>query len=296
MSTKKIVFAFVITFLFISNLFSEQYVKGIVTSTRKWTKANSPYIVSGNLTIIEGVTLTIEPGVTVNFSENTSISVFGEIVAIGTPHNPITFTPSIENPVQSTWGGIKFEETCKPAIIDTDNSYLKGSAFVHCVFEWAGSDVDAVIDARAGDSGPFISNCKFRNLIVQNSSEFFVIHTSLPVMNCVIEEVKGDPFHRSEKFTGVYTNNKAINNSVRKISGFRTIHAIHCLDDAIKNTVKTIVNGNEFWGILTKGDAIGNSISFIGSINEATGIISTGKADRNEVCEIKSDETVKSRH
>ena len=38
-----------------------------------WTRASSPYIVTGNINILTGQTLTIEPGVVVKFNDNLGI-------------------------------------------------------------------------------------------------------------------------------------------------------------------------------------------------------------------------------
>lgn len=58
------------------------------------TKANSPYIVpqSQILTIPNGKTLTLEPGVVVKFGSEAAIKVLGNIVADGTAQFPIVFT------------------------------------------------------------------------------------------------------------------------------------------------------------------------------------------------------------
>lgn len=44
-------------------------VGGIITSDTTWTKANSPYNLTGNVLIESGVTLTIEADTTLNFNE-----------------------------------------------------------------------------------------------------------------------------------------------------------------------------------------------------------------------------------
>jgi len=65
-------------------------VTGILSSDTTWTKANSPYSLTGPMLVNEGVTLTIEPGVTVNFNEY-YIRVNGTLSAIGSSTDPIHF-------------------------------------------------------------------------------------------------------------------------------------------------------------------------------------------------------------
>lgn len=53
---------------------------------------NVHYIVTDNLAIPEGVTLTIKPGTVIKFKDNTKLANAGHISAIGTPDSMITFT------------------------------------------------------------------------------------------------------------------------------------------------------------------------------------------------------------
>jgi hypothetical protein len=64
-------------------------VTGIIFSDTTWTKANSPYNLTGPAAIAKGVTLTIEPGVVVHFNLNT-LEVNGTLRAVGTSSDPIT--------------------------------------------------------------------------------------------------------------------------------------------------------------------------------------------------------------
>src|SRR5712692_1636457 len=45
-------------------------VSGILTSNTTWTTAGSPYTVVGNVTVLPTVTLTISPGVEVDFNQS----------------------------------------------------------------------------------------------------------------------------------------------------------------------------------------------------------------------------------
>ncbi|MBN1357416.1 right-handed parallel beta-helix repeat-containing protein [Candidatus Bathyarchaeota archaeon] len=65
-------------------------VRGIITSDTTWTKANSPYNLTGNIAIDEGVTLNIEAGVTINLN-GYYIRVNGTLIAKGTSTDNILF-------------------------------------------------------------------------------------------------------------------------------------------------------------------------------------------------------------
>ncbi len=80
-------------------------VSGQINANTTWTMANSPYTVFSDVTVADGVTLTIQAGVQVNFSQYTSLIVNGNLKAVGTATQPITFTA----PVTTTgyWGYIQ---------------------------------------------------------------------------------------------------------------------------------------------------------------------------------------------
>ena len=90
------VFAFVVPSPIV---YAKTVVSGTITSNRVWTKAGSPYLVTDNLKINTGVTLTIEPGVVVKVSENlampwlnNNMDVYGRLNASGTDSEKIYFT------------------------------------------------------------------------------------------------------------------------------------------------------------------------------------------------------------
>lgn len=109
-----------------------------------WTLAESPYVVTCDLTVPAGETLTIEPGVEVRFDEPYALLVHGQLQANGTADQMITFTRH-----QSTnWGGIRFL-----------NSNVQNSIH-YVIVEYALSDAGGV---GVSDSTLTLSNSVIRH-------------------------------------------------------------------------------------------------------------------------------------
>ncbi|MCC6322531.1 MAG: immunoglobulin domain-containing protein [Phycisphaerales bacterium] len=67
-------------------------VCGPITVNTTWTVANSPYVLTCDVRVLAGATLTIDPGVTVQFPQNMALIAEGGVInAIGTAANQINF-------------------------------------------------------------------------------------------------------------------------------------------------------------------------------------------------------------
>lgn len=81
-------------------------ISGLISEDRTLT-SDHVYYVNENLGIMEGATLTIEPGTRLEFAEGMGLSSFGKLVANGTPEKPIVFTGH----KGAVWAGIKSHES-----------------------------------------------------------------------------------------------------------------------------------------------------------------------------------------
>ena len=100
-----------------------------ITSDTTWDTAGSPYEVTDNISVHNGVTLTIDPGVEVIFDQYAGLTVNGSLIAIGTATQPITFTATSQNP--GWWDGV--------SIAGTDAAHLNsGSSLDYVTINYAG--------------------------------------------------------------------------------------------------------------------------------------------------------------
>jgi len=156
-------FFIILTVLLTSAIgFADTEVRGTISQNTQWTADKSPYLATGSLIVKQGVTLTIDPGVTVKFNPNTAFQVDGTFVARGTKEKPITFTPA-QGANPGGWGYILFTDKSTPSKLDDAGNYIEGSTLEYATIEYAGGVQDIGAALRTNVSNLLIDHCTIRN-------------------------------------------------------------------------------------------------------------------------------------
>jgi hypothetical protein len=180
-------------------------VTGIIKADTTWTKANIPYILTGPVAIDKGVTLTIEPGVHIDFNSY-YMQVNGTLIAKGNGNNPVSFLTAeghtseiIFMPSSKNWN----EETSAGSIIENCN--IPSNSFKITINgtspKIASSISQALITINNGS--PLIINNRFSghiSSIIINGGTPIISNNRLSDFRVVVEE--GAPIIFSNTLVG----------------------------------------------------------------------------------------------
>jgi parallel beta-helix repeat protein len=160
---KIILFGGVMLTLLTTVLFAQTYVPpGDVSGV--WDSTGTPYLVLGDITIPTDSTLSIGPGVVVDFQGVYAFYVNGIIQAIGTETDSIIFTgPTTSSP---RWRGMRF-----------DNAQ-DGSQLTYCTIMHGRDVVGAPFDVGGGlylvNSNPNINHCTVTNCYANDGGAIYI--------------------------------------------------------------------------------------------------------------------------
>ena len=150
-----------------------------------WTMTGSPYLIQGNINVHADSSLSIEPGVNVNFQGDYSLTVEGYLQAIGTETDSIHFFPA---DTSLGWQGIIFWGA-------PDSSHLVYCTITNCdlpVNCWSSSPVISHCTITYGEycaihvvlsGSPEISHCTIMN---NQSGIYWLSPDDGTISNCII--------------------------------------------------------------------------------------------------------------
>lgn len=155
--------------------------RGVITTNTTWTVRNSPYLLTGGVTVSNGVTLTIEPGTSVYLQRNVDLVITNgaRLLAEGTPAAPIRFTrpPGVTN----RWGDIVV--VGRPGSPETRITYahLEGNSYT-AVYSDGGTLLLDHLTFGTTD----------RQYIGVDRSSFLISHCHFPTTTARLEPMHGD--------------------------------------------------------------------------------------------------------
>lgn len=214
-----------------------------------WTLAGSPYHVNGTITIPNGSTLAIEPGVEVVFMGHYKLNVQGRLLAVGTLKDTIRFRAA---DTQTGWHGIRFEDT--PSTNDTSKVF-------YCSLKYGNANTGSGLDRSGGA------------MLISHFDKVLVSH-------CLFDSNKqsGEGWHPPEADGGIFvfyasttiTNSTFSNNTGSKSSA---VGCVYCPNVIISNNV--FHNNSGKYGALaccynSRGTISGN-LFYNNSATEAAG-------------------------
>jgi hypothetical protein len=155
-----------------------------------WSPSGNPYIVIANCTVPSGQTLTIQPGVVVDIESNLSITVNGNIQAVGTPAQRIMFQGF---PDTNIWYDI------------SPNNTSGTNRFKYCDFLNADAAIGMGVNGDKQVMFVEIMNCTFSN--------------------CVYEAIYGEalgPALCGNGCSGNYISSATLNTTIKNCDFFNT--------------------------------------------------------------------------
>ena len=155
--------------------FGKVTLSGAILSNTTIGAADTTYVISGTVSLAQGVTLTVLPGTTLEFSSSSELAIGGTLIANGTASKPIIFTGS----APGSWRAVRFVNSV-------------GSSIGYSVFENANVAIDfegiSVVPVRNSlflnnryavwDSGGYQAFVFEDNSFVGNGDVFYGIRAS----------------------------------------------------------------------------------------------------------------------
>lgn len=132
-----------------------------------WTAANSPYIIRGDVVLDMGYTLTIEPGVEVKFQDDFYLYIEGNLTALGTSVQHISFTSNKGNPSSGDWKSIRVNSTGHLKMNYCDISYGDNPLYLY------GSSQNSIENTTVSNNknhGVFV---RYSSYVLIKNSEFY---------------------------------------------------------------------------------------------------------------------------
>ncbi|GEM_PF-785848 len=180
---KRVLFVLVFFLLYSSGVWAALVLQGDISTDTTLLMSNNPHQIRGTVRVLNGATLTVQPGVNLLFENGSQLEIQGAISAMGTSELPIWFHS-----------------------IDTDQHYTRvfmngaeGSSFYQCAFSRS-RDFYGLL--RIENSGPVnILTCDFDTTV--NSHGIYIKNSQVIIDDIYISNIAHNGIQiESQEFSG----------------------------------------------------------------------------------------------
>ncbi|MFZ5629191.1 MAG: beta strand repeat-containing protein [Spirochaetota bacterium] len=243
-------------------------VAGTVTS-ETWTPAQSPYCVTGNVSITGTLTISAGTIVLVNPTFSITVASGGSLIAQGTQSAQVVFTSANASPTPGNWGGIIFATGAVGSTITSDN-YSSGSLLQYALVEYAGPGITTA-------ESLYLDNCTIQNNRTtttngagisanQAAGKQIVMRNTLILNNTVATTLYGGGLYATQR-AAIYSS-KFFNNSVAHVANFLRGGAAYLAGDA------NLITSSQFFNnslSSAQSNHQGGALYIVGDFNVMTG-------------------------
>ncbi|MBN2012249.1 lamin tail domain-containing protein [candidate division KSB1 bacterium] len=242
-----------------------QTITGAVTTDRVLSRSNSPYYVTGDVTVRPNTRLTIEEGVTVKMAPSASMYVSGQLLINGTETQPVHIIPNNETATKA-WGALCFintTDTCKLSHVIIEGA-TSGDDPLALKAAISGDHADVIVGHLTLDKCRFPMFFQYGSIVLTNSTIRTYItsdcinmkHGNARIENCTFWGTK-QPDTDAIDYDDV-TNGIICGNHIYNFNGFNC-DAIDIGEEA-KNV---LIYGNVIYGSKDKGVSVAQNATVI---------------------------------
>ncbi len=231
-------------------------LSGTLSGNTFLTKGHSPYVISSDILIPAGSTLSVEPGTVLRFNEDCSLICLGNLQVEGSPGDSVVFCANMEN---KPWGGIMLaggEADFAYTVFSGSDGFSTGSECKACI---ESDNADLVFESclfrsnkrclHLSGGSVCMDNC---DLTGWNSEELFFMSDgeSAAIRNSSFGNMINPPssYHDGVEFQNCSTGEYIVKNcEVFNIDG----------DAFDSNGSSLVLEYNRVWNITDKGFSIG---------------------------------------
>jgi hypothetical protein len=228
-------------------------VPSIISSDTTWTQAGSPYVLAGPVRVNSGVTLTLEPGATVNVGTY-YLQIDGTLRSIGTSANPVNIKGALSSDISTSIGYINFTDSCNGWSEQTGSGCIIEYTIINQTIIYTGNSTVKI----NSDTISFQGSMEVDNVVLSLSGQTQVTNN---VINGAVLTTGGSPSIYNNKISGgmgLYGGSPTVSNNI--ISGSSTYFFIGRDENREYNTIAVnaycspTMTNNQISGTIGIGD------------------------------------------